>query len=369
MRAMVMHKQREPLVLMDVPRPMPEPGQVLVKVSCCGVCRTDLHVVDGDLTEPKLPLIPGHQVVGVVAELGGGDVYGLSVGAKVGIPWLGGSCGQCAYCQRGEENLCDASRYTGYQLDGGFAEYCAADARFCFPLPAGYPDLQAAPLLCAGLIGYRSYRMACLDDDESGVGAKPCFAHCQGSEPEGRSMASPLPHHGNRVPPFQRLGLFGFGAAAHIVSQVARFQGREVYAFTKPGDASAQVFARELGAVWAGDSFSPAPKELDCAIIFAPAGELVPAALKAVRRGGRVICAGIHMSDIPSFPYSILWGERSIKSVANLTRRDGEEFLALAPEVPVQTTVHPYPLERANEALDDLRAGRFNGQAVIVVDE
>ena len=330
MRAMVMHRQREPLALMDVPRPVPGPGQVLVKVSCCGVCRTDLHVVDGDLAEPKLPLIPGHQVVGTVAQLGGGDVYGLSVGAKAGIPWLGGSCGRCAYCQRGEENLCDESRYTGYQLDGGFAEYCVADARFCFPLPAGYPDLQAAPLLCAGLIGYRSYRMA----------------------GDGR-----------------RLGLYGFGAAAHIIIQVARHQGREVYAFTRAGDQSAQQFARELGAFWAGDSLSPPPVELDSAIIFAPAGELVPAALKTVRRGGRVICAGIHMSDIPSFPYSILWGERSIKSVANLTRRDGEEFLALAPEIPVETTVHPYPLARANEALDDLRAGRFNGQAVIVVNE
>ena len=329
MRAMVLKAQGRPLELMDIPRPQPGPGQVLVKVSCCGVCRTDLHVVDGDLAEPKLPLVPGHQVVGTIESVAY-DVSGFTKNQRVGIPWLGGSCGCCEYCTGGRENLCDSAVYTGYQLDGGFAEYCVADARFCFPLPAGYPDLQAAPLLCAGLIGYRSYRMA----------------------GDGR-----------------RLGLYGFGAAAHIIIQLARFQGREVYAFTRAGDQSAQQFARELGAFWAGDSLSPPPVELDSAIIFAPAGELVPAALKTVRRGGRVICAGIHMSDIPSFPYSILWGERSIKSVANLTRRDGEEFLALAPEIPVETTVHPYPLARANEALDDLRAGRFNGQAVIVVNE
>jgi propanol-preferring alcohol dehydrogenase len=329
MRAMVLHRQREPMRLEQIERPVAKAGQLRLKVSCCGVCRTDLHVVDGELAEPKLPLIPGHQIVGAVTELGDG-VGGFRLGDKVGVPWLGGSCGQCEFCRRGQENLCDQARYTGYQLDGGFAEYCSADARFCFPIPAGYPDLHAAPLLCAGLIGYRSYRMA-----------------------------------GDA----QRLGFYGFGAAAHIIIQVARFHGREVYAFSKPGDTAAQEFARSWGAAWAGGSDEAPPRPLDAAIIFAPAGELVPAALRAVRRGGSVVCAGIHMSDIPSFPYSILWGERMVRSVANLTRRDGEEFLALATQVPVKTTVHPYPLEKANEALDDLRHGRFNGQAVIVVDE
>ena len=328
MRAMVLDTPGQPLRLAGVEIPRPGPGQVLVRVNCCGVCRTDLHVVDGDLTEPKLPLIPGHQIVGTVTELGAG-AGGVAVGDRVGIPWLGGACGHCEFCDGGRENLCDESVYTGYQLDGGFAEYCVADTRFCFPIPGGYPYLQAAPLLCAGLIGYRSYRMA-------GAG--------------------------------RRVGLYGFGAAAHIIIQVARHEDREAYAFTRAGDTSARDFARELGAVWAGGGEERPPEPLDSAIIFAPAGELVPAALRAVKKGGVVVCAGIHMSDIPSFPYGILWGERVVRSVANLTRNDGLEFLRLAPRVPVVTQVHPYPLERANEALDDLRHGRFDGQAVIVVD-
>jgi len=328
MRAMVLNRQQKRMTLTDIPESEPGPGQVRVRVLTCGVCRTDLHVVDGDLTEPKLPIVPGHQVVGLVDALGEG-VTQFTPGQRVGIPWLGGSCGQCEFCSTGRENLCDNARYTGYQIDGGFAEMCVADERFCFPIPEGYPDLQAAPLLCAGLIGYRSYRMA----------------------GEGK-----------------RLGLYGFGAAAHILIQLARYEGRTVYAFTRDGDNEGQKFALELGAVWAGGSTTAPPELLDAAIIFAPVGELVPAALRAVDRGGRVVCAGIHMSDIPSFPYSILWEERSIQSVANLTRRDGEEFMALAPKVPIRTEVHPYPLEKANDALDDLRAGRFNGAAVIVVD-
>jgi propanol-preferring alcohol dehydrogenase len=285
-------------------------------------------VVDGDLTEPKLPLVPGHQVVGRVEQLGEG-VSGFRAGDRVGVPWLGGSCGGCSYCTGGNENLCDDSVYTGYQIDGGFAEYCCADERFAFPIPELYPDLQAAPLLCAGLIGYRALRM---------VG-------------EG-----------------QRLGFYGFGASAHILIQVCRYQEREVYAFTREGDIDAQEFARQLGATWSGGSDEPAPALLDGAIIFAPAGELVPKALRDVRRGGVVVCAGIHMSDIPSFPYANLWGERVVRSVANLTRSDGEEFLTLAPKVPVRTEVHPYALEDVNQALDDLREGRFTGAAVIVVD-
>jgi len=328
MRAMALDAPGEPLRLADLPDPHSAPGQLLIRVRACGVCRTDLHVVDGDLTEPKLPIVPGHQIVGEVAELGEG-VSGFAVGDRVGVPWLGGSCGACSYCAAGNENLCDAARYTGYQIDGGFAELCAANARFCFPIPEDYPDLQAAPLLCAGLIGYRSLRMA---------------------------------------GPGRRLGFYGFGAAAHILVQVARYQEREVYAFTRPGDAQAQDFARRLGAAWAGDSGEAPPEPLDAAIIFAPVGDLVPAALRAVRKGGVVVCAGIHMSDIPSFPYAILWGERVVRSVANLTRRDGEEFLALAPNVPVRTEVRPYPLEQANEALRDLREGRFSGAAVIAVD-
>lgn len=325
---MILDQVGQPLRMSNVPEPTVGPADVLITVHTCGVCRTDLHVVDGDLTEPKLPLIPGHQIVGIVADVGA-EVDSFNVGDRVGVPWLGGSCQHCDYCLNDQENLCDESRYTGYQVDGGFAEKCVADQRFCFPIPSGYPDLQAAPLLCAGLIGYRSLRMA-----------------------------------GDA----RRIGFYGFGAAAHILIQVARYQGREVYAFTREGDTEGQSFAQELGAAWAGSSDQAPPVPLDAAIIFAPVGELVPASLRAVRKGGIVVCAGIHMSDVPSFPYSILWGERQIRSVANLTRRDGEEFLALAPKVPIRTEVHPYPLEKANEALDDLRHGRFNGAAVIVVD-
>lgn len=323
---MVLDRQQAPLQLRELPRPSPGQGQLLLEVTACGICRTDLHVVDGDLKEPALPLIPGHQIVGIVRETGPG-CDGFSLGQRVGVPWLGGSCGHCWYCRHDRENLCDEARYTGYQINGGFAEYTVADSRYCFPLPECYGDLQAAPLLCAGLIGYRAYRLL------------------EGAE---------------------RIGLYGFGAAAHILIQVARHQGQEVYAYTREGDLEAQAFARTLGAAWAGDSGQQAPGELDGAIIFAPAGELVPTALRAVRKGGRVVCAGIHMSEIPAFPYDILWGEREICSVANLTRRDGEEFLPLAAQIPVHTTVHSYPLDQANEALDDLRNGRFSGAAVLV---
>ncbi|MFH1276854.1 MAG: zinc-dependent alcohol dehydrogenase family protein [Candidatus Eisenbacteria bacterium] len=329
MKAMVLGRQGEPLRLSDLPVPEPAPDQVLLRVHACGVCRTDLHVVDGDLTEPKLPLVPGHQIVGRVVRMGA-EVGGIAEGDRVGVPWLGGVCGECAYCRSERENLCGDARFTGYQFDGGFAEYAAADHRFCFPIPGGYPDLQAAPLLCAGLIGYRSLRMA-----------------------------------GDA----RRLGLYGFGAAAHIVIQVARHEGREVYAFARPGDDDALAFARELGAVWAGGSDETALAELGAAIIFAPVGALVPAALRAVARGGRVVCAGIHMSDIPSFPYEILREERQLLSVANLTRRDGREFLEIAPKVPVRTEVAPYRLEEANEALADLREGRLRGAAVIAVHD
>jgi propanol-preferring alcohol dehydrogenase len=323
---MLLERAREPLRAVDLPEPEPGPGQVRLRVHTCGLCRTDLHVVDGELPDPKLPLVPGHQIVGTVEAAGPGA--GLEPGARVGVPWLGWTCGECRYCRSGRENLCDRARFTGYHLDGGYAEAAVADARFCFPIPDGYPDLQAAPLLCAGLIGYRSLRTA--GDAE-------------------------------------RLGLYGFGAAAHIVAQVARWQGRRVFAFTRAGDEEAQAFARSLGAEWAGDALGPAPQELDAAILFAPAGEHVPAALRAVAKGGTVVCAGIHMSDIPSFPYELLWGERCVRSVANLTRRDGEEFLALAPQVPVRTEVRAYPLERANEALADLREGRVRGAAVLEV--
>lgn len=326
MRAMVLDKQGQALQLRELPVPEPGAGQVLLKVSACGICRTDLHVLDGDLTEPALPLVPGHQIVGTVEKTGDG-VSGLSPGQRLGVPWLGGSCGHCWYCDHGRENLCDNARYTGYQINGGFAEYTVADASYCFPLPDSYDDLQAAPLLCAGLIGYRAYRL---------------LESCQ------------------------HIGLYGFGAAAHILIQVARHREQDIYAFTREGDSEAQAFALELGARWAGHSGETPPRELDGAILFAPAGELVPLALRAVRKGGRVVCAGIHMSDIPSFPYDILWGERAICSVANLTRRDGEEFLPLAAEIPVETTAHPYPLEQANQALDDLRHGRFNGAAVLL---
>jgi alcohol dehydrogenase, propanol-preferring len=327
MRAMLLRRQGQPLELTEIPSPVPSGGQLLIKVHVCGLCRTDLHVVDGDLREPVLPLVPGHQIVGTVANSSQGTGK-FKPGDRVGVPWLGWSCGECSFCRSDRENLCDHARYTGYQINGGFAEYCVADERFCFALPKNYPDIQAAPLLCAGLIGYRALRMT------------------------GES---------------RRIGFYGFGAAAHILIQVARHQGREVYAFTRSGDSESQKFACQLGAVWCGDSETAPPVRLDAAIIFAPVGSLVPISLKAVAKGGQVICAGIHMSDIPSFPYSLLWEERSITSVANLTRRDGEEFLALAPEVPVKTDVHPYPLEKANEALDDLRHGRFTGAAVITI--
>jgi len=329
MRAMVFTGKGTPLRLMEMPIPTPGPGQLLLKVSTCGICRTDLHIVDGELQEPKLPLIPGHQIIGRVAALGSG-VIGFAEGDRVGVPWLGATCGHCSHCREGMENLCPEARFTGYHLDGGFAEYAVADRRFCFRIPEGYPDLQAAPLLCAGLIGYRALAMA------------------------GEA---------------RRLGIYGFGAAAHIVTQVARWQGRQVFAFTRPGDLEGQAFAAELGAVWAGDSLAPLPAPLDAAIIFAPAGELVPAALKAVHQGGTVVCAGIHMSDIPSFPYAILWGERVLRSVANLTRRDGEEFLALAPQVPVRTEVQAFPLAEANQALAALREGRIRGAGVLVVHQ
>lgn len=326
MRAMRLDAARQPLRLTSVAIPTPGAGQVLIHVHACAVCRTDLHVVDGELTEPKLPLIPGHEIVGTVAACGAG-VDRFSPGDRVGVPWLGFTCGVCAFCRAGRENLCAQARFTGYQIDGGYADYTVADQRFCFAMPDGYSDTQAAPLLCAGLIGYRALRMA-------GDG--------------------------------ERLGLYGFGAAAHIIAQVARWQGRRVFAFTSPGDTDAQAFARELGAVWAGGSDQPSPELLDAAIIFAPVGPLVPAALRSVEQGGSVVCAGIHMSAIPSFPYDILWGERIVRSVANLTRRDGDEFLALAPKVPVRTRPLPYALEQANQALDDLRAGKLQGAAVLV---
>ena len=328
MRAAILNSPGSPLRLADAPTPEPEAEQVLIRVRACGVCRTDLHVVDGELRDPKLPLIPGHQIVGEVVETGE-RVERFAPGDRVGVPWLGWTCGRCHYCLSGRENLCDYARFTGYQIDGGYAEYAVADHRFCFPI-SDVSDLQAAPLLCAGLIGYRSLKMA--GDAE-------------------------------------RLGLYGFGAAAHIVIQVARHQGRQVFAFTRDGDEEAQNFAREMGALWAGDSSQPPPEELDAAIIFAPIGALVPAALGAVAKGGIVVCGGIHMSDIPSFPYELLWGERIVRSVANLTRRDGEEFLALAPEVPVRTRVAPFPLVEANEALDSLREGRLSGAAVVVIGE
>lgn len=329
MRAMIFEGTGKPLRRGDLPIPTPGPEQVLLRVHVCGVCRTDLHIIDGELTEPKLPLVPGHQIVGAVAAIGD-KVDRFQKGQRVGVPWLGSTCNTCRYCLSGRENLCDRAQFTGYHIDGGFAEYAVADYRFCFPVPAGYPDLQAAPLLCAGLIGYRSLVMT--EDAE-------------------------------------RLGIYGFGAAAHIVTQVACWQGRKVYAFTRPGDLEAQTFARDMGAIWAGSSSDPVPEELDAAIIFAPAGDLVPAALRATAKGGKVICGGIHMSEIPAFPYDILWGERVVRSVANLTRRDGEEFLELAPKVPVRTEVNPFPLSQANEALDALRRGLFRGAAVLVVDE
>jgi alcohol dehydrogenase, propanol-preferring len=328
MRAMVLNVPGEPLRAAEVPEPEPGSEEVLIRVHACAVCRTDLHVVDGELPDPKLPLIPGHQMVGTVEEVGG-RVDRFAIGDRVGVPWLGYTDGVCRFCLAGGENLCDQARFTGYQIDGGYAGYAVADHRYCFPIPAGYPDLQAAPLLCAGLIGYRSLRMT----EDAG-----------------------------------RLGLYGFGASAHIIAQVASHQGRRVFAFTSPGNEEGQRFARELGAAWAGGSDESPPEELDAAIIFAPVGTLVPVALRAVAKGGVVVCAGIHMSDIPSFPYEILWGERVLRSVANLTRADGKEFLALAPEVPVRTEVRSFPLSEANEAIAALRGGEIRGAAVLVVD-
>ena len=323
---MILGSPNEPLRAAQVPEPEPGPEEVLIRVHACAVCRTDLHVVDGELPDPKLPLIPGHQIVGTVEKIGG-RFERFAPGDRVGVPWLGHTDGTCRYCLTGRENLCERARFTGYQIDGGYAGYAAADHRFCFPIPEGYPDLQAAPLLCAGLIGYRALRM--IGDAE-------------------------------------RLGLYGFGASAHIISQVATHQGRKVFAFTSPGNEMGQRFARGFGAAWAGGSDEPPPEELDAAIIFAPVGALVPVALRAVAKGGVVVCAGIHMSDIPPYPYEILWGERSVRSVANLTRRDGEEFLAVVPQVPVRTEVRPFPLERANEALAALRGGEIRGAAVLV---
>lgn len=325
MRAMVLHAPGQPLRLEERPVPEPGPGQLLLRVQACAVCRTDLHVADGELTRPKLPLVLGHEIVGTVVKAGE-RARGVVPGTRVGVPWLGWSDGTCRYCLTGRENLCDNARFTGYQLDGGYADYTVADHRFCFPIPEGYAPLQAAPLLCAGLIGYRSLRMA--GDAE-------------------------------------RLGLYGFGAAAHVIIQVARYQGRRVFGFTRPGDVAARDFALRLGAEWAGDSDVLPPEPLDAAILFAPVGGLVPAALAAVVKGGTVVCGGIHMSDIPAFPYSLLWGERSVRSVANLTRQDGLDFLALAPRVPVHTEVRAFPLEAANEALAALREGRVRGAAVL----
>jgi propanol-preferring alcohol dehydrogenase len=321
-RALVLEEPGSPLLARDLPEPEARAGHVLLRVRACGVCRTDLHLLDGELPPAKLPVVPGHQIVGEVVARG----ERFAAGDRVGVPWLGWTCGACRFCATGRENLCDEARFTGHGIDGGYAELAVADERFCFPLPDGYPDLQAAPLLCAGLIGYRALRLA--GDAE-------------------------------------RLGLYGFGAAAHIVAQVARFQGRRVFAFTRAGDDEGQAFARSLGAEWAGAADASPPEELDAALVFAPAGALVPTALRAVAKGGAVVCAGIHMSDIPSFPYELLWGERAVRSVANLTRRDGEEFLALAPQVPVRTEVEAFPLAAANEALARLRRGEIRGAAVL----
>lgn len=328
MLAMVLERARTPLVLRELPDPSLEAGQILIDVAACGICRTDIHVVDGELSEPVLPLVLGHQVVGRVARLGEG-VDRFAVGDRVGVPWLGWACGACEYCRSGRENLCERARFTGYRLPGGYAQRTAADARFCFALPDAYTDSQAAPLLCAGLIGYRALTLA-----------------------------------GDA----KRLGLYGIGSAAHIIAQVAVYQGRSVYAFTRPGDHAGQAFARSLGAVWTGGSDERPDVALDAAIIFAPAGQLVPAALRAVARGGRVVCAGIHMSDIPSFPYELLWGERSVASVANLTRRDGEEFLQLAPAARIRTAVTTFVLRDANRALAALRGGEFEGSGVLVCE-
>jgi propanol-preferring alcohol dehydrogenase len=328
MRAMVLDAPGRALRLVTLPRPQPGPGQVLLAVRACGVCRTDLHVVDGELPDPKLPIIPGHEIVGTVVERGQG-VSEHQLGARIGVPWLGGTCGHCTYCTGGYENLCGEARFTGYQLDGGYAEYALADARFCFALPDRYDDVEAAPLLCAGLIGYRAYRLA----------------------GEART-----------------LGIYGFGAAAHLIAQVAIAQGRKVFAFTRHGDVASQAFALSLGVRWAGDSEEAPPEAVDAALIFAPVGALVPAALAAVGRGGTVVCAGIHMSDVPSFPYRLLWGERCVRSVANLTRRDAQEFLALAASSSLAVHTRAYPLAAANTALADLRAGLIDGAAVLTIE-
>ncbi len=326
MRAQILTAAHQPLVAREIAAPRPKAGEVLIAVKACAVCRTDLHIVDGELAHPKLPLVPGHEIVGTVVEAGAG-VDRFSIGDRVGVPWLGWTCGTCEYCKTGRENLCDRARFTGYQIDGGYAELTVADQRYCFAIPPRFDDVAAAPLLCAGLIGHRTFRMA-------GEG--------------------------------ERIGIYGFGAAAHIVAQIARYEGRKIFAFTSPGDAAAQDFARGLGAVWAGGSDQGPPEPLDAAMIFAPVGALVPAALRAVKKGGTVVCGGIHMSDIPSFPYAILWEERVVRSVANLTRRDAEEFLALAPTAGITTVTKPYPLAEANRALADLRSGNLEGAAVLV---
>jgi propanol-preferring alcohol dehydrogenase len=333
MRAMLLERPRAPLEMRERPTPVPPAGEVLIEIAACGVCRTDLHVVDGELPDPKLPIVPGHEIVGRVAALGAG-VAGLAVGERVGVPWLGYTCGVCPYCRSGRENLCDRPLFTGYTRDGGYATHTLADARYCFPLPERRDDAEIAPFLCAGLIGWRSYWMTGVD---------------------GAAAAG-----------VDALGIYGFGAAAHILAQVAAWQGRRVYAFTRSGDTAAQAFARSLGAVWAGGSDELPPESLDAAIIFAPVGALVPAALKAVKKGGRVVCGGIHMSDIPSFPYRVLWEERHVLSVANLTRADAHEFLAVAAQAGVRTEVTRYPLAQANAALADLRQGRLQGAAVLI---
>jgi alcohol dehydrogenase, propanol-preferring len=328
MHAMVLQEPGKPLISCELPVPEPGPEQVLIKIHACGVCRTDLHILDGELDKPKLPLIPGHEITGIAVRTGQ-RVKDFQPGDRIGVPWLGSTCGQCTFCASGRENLCGQSLYTGYTLDGGYAEYAVADQRYCFHLPEGYSYATAAPLLCAGLIGYRSYKMA------------------------GENA--------------QNLGIYGFGAAAHIVAQVATFEKRHVFAFTRPGDRQSQEFALRMGAVWSGDSTATPPELLDAAIIFAPVGSLVPLALKATAKGGTVVCGGIHMSDIPSFPYRLLWEERTVRSVANLTRRDGTELLALAPRVPVQTEVQIFGLHQANEALKSLREGSLSGAAVLEI--
>ena len=328
MKAMILDAQNQPLRLGELPRPRPAADEILLKVHACGVCRTDLHVIDGDLRQPKLPLVLGHEIVGTVMEKGA-QVERFTLGQRVGVPWLGRTCGHCRYCVSGRENLCDAAEFTGYTLDGGYAEFALADQRYCFSLPDIYSDAEAAPLLCAGLIGYRALVAA------------------------GEA---------------RRLGIYGFGAAAHIIAQVARWQGREIFAFTKPGDTEGQRFARELGAVWAGDSTTAPPQEMDAAILFAPVGALIPQALSHTAKGGTVVCAGIHMSAIPEFPYALLWGERSVRSIANLTRCDGEDFLAIAPQAGVRTAVETFRLEAANEAVQRVRTGQVRGAAVLVMD-